>query len=637
MHLKVPLKNLRYGHEAPVHPSNARIAGRLEDIPELAANIFSRGLIEDLLVFDDGVQDEQGNCIYFVSDGNRSLAALRMVYREDSSEEIDCKVTTAEAAFEDSLAIAVLQRKLHPVDEYEGFARLREQGKTEDEIARQYGLSQREVEQVLALGGSLSPGIRELWRKGTIKADAAKAFTMAGDHAAQDALFDKIAEDNDRDRGELNIDARDIKRALKIDHVGMLVEFVGIDAYVAAGGKVTRDLFGTDHKISDAKLAKKLADKKLLEECARLKEAGWSFAIPAGDGRNHQYTSLKVDGSKPTAEERQELAALQASLPEPVNSWDDDTPFASLNAKQQAAYLRIRELERSITLRAYSAKLMEKSGCFVAIDDNGMLTIEYGRVKPEQKAAAAKEVKAGQKQQAKAARETAAKTAAAEGKPAPEEEVTLSNALKERLELQLVAATRDAIAGEPQLAELPLFEILARVVCAQIVSDRAWGTPDAVRTKLPSIRQALNADVFNAAIAKRFDADDYFATAPKVLVVKVIAEAINPDEARKASTGHATTADLRQFALRNLAKTGWLPGELRTVHYRGPGSEGYKRPATAAGAANGKVPKAAKDALKSAEKALKPLKRAAAARKAVAKKAVKTVAKKKTAKKRKAA
>lgn len=635
MHLKVPLKNLRYGHEAPLHPSNARVAGRLDDIPELAANIFSRGLIEDLLVFDDGVQDDQNNCVYFVSDGNRSLAALRMVYGEGNSIEIDCKLTKAEAAFEDSLAIAVLQRKLHPIDEYEGFARLRDQqGKTEDEIARQYGLSQREVEQVLALGAALSPGIRDLWRKGTIKADAAKAFTMAGDHAAQDELFDKIAADDDRDRGELNIDARDIKRALKIDHVGMLVEFVGIDAYVAAGGKVTRDLFGTDHKISDAKLAKKLADRKLLEECARLKEAGWSFAVPAGDGRNHQYTSLKVDESKPTAEERQELAALQASLPEPVNSWDDDTPFASLNAKQQAAYLRIRELERSITLRAYSAKLMEKSGCFVAIDDNGMLTIEYGRVKPEQKAAAAKEVKADKKQQAK----TAAKTAAAEGRPAPQEEVTLSNALKERLEGQLVAATRDAIAGEPQLAELPLFDILARVVCAQIVSDRAWGTPDAVRTKLPSIRQALNADVFNAAIAKRFDAEDYFATAPKVLVVKAIAEVINPDEARKASTGHATTADLRQFALRNLAKTGWLPGELRTVHYKGPGSEGYKRTAQAVVAsANDKVPKAARDALKSAEKALKPLKRAAAARKAATKKAVKTVAKKKTAKKRKAA
>jgi ParB family chromosome partitioning protein len=24
-------------------------------------------------------------------------------------------------------------------------------------------------------------------------------------------------------------------------------------------------------------------------------------------------------------------------------------------------------------------------------------------------------------------------------------------------------------------------------------------------------------------------------------------------------------------------KTGWLPKELRTVHYKGPGSEGYKR------------------------------------------------------------
>src|ERR1700688_123230 len=120
-HIQVPLKNLKFGHEAPVHPSNARVTGRLDGIEALAASIFSRGLIEDLLVFDDGVPD-----ILFVSDGNRSLAALRLIHGEQSSEQIDCKLRAAEDAFEDSLAVAVLSHKLHPVDEYEGFARLRD-------------------------------------------------------------------------------------------------------------------------------------------------------------------------------------------------------------------------------------------------------------------------------------------------------------------------------------------------------------------------------------------------------------------------------------------------------------------------------------------------------------------------------
>jgi ParB family chromosome partitioning protein len=64
-------------------------------------------------------------------------------------------------------------------------------------------------------------------------------------------------------------------------------------------------------------------------------------------------------------------------------------------------------------------------------------------------------------------------------------------------------------------------------------------------------------------------------------VVKAIAEAINPDEARKASTGK-TKPEIWKFAVANLGRTGWLPKELRTVHYAGPGSEGYKRPPAAA-------------------------------------------------------
>ena len=93
------------------------------------------------------------------------------------------------------------------------------------------------------------------------------------------------------------------------------------------------------------------------------------------------------------------------------------------------------------------------------------LMFDLGYVKPEQKEQAAKVAKEEKKEQAKAA----AKTAKAEGKPPPAP-TTLSNALKQRLEMWLVAATRDAIAGEPQLVNSPLFEILAKV------ADRARTT-----------------------------------------------------------------------------------------------------------------------------------------------------------------
>jgi ParB family chromosome partitioning protein len=630
-HLQVPLKNLKFGHEAPVHPSNARVTGRLDGIEALAANIHSRGQIEDLIVFDDGVKDT-----WFVSDGNRSLAALRMIYSEQSSQLIDCKQRPAEQAFEDSLAVAVMSRKLHPVDEYEGFARLRDDhDKTAADIANQYGMTEREVDQVLALG-RLSPRIREAWRNGEIKTAAAKAFTMAPDHDTQDKILDDLKDDaaagHSCDLADL--DGSEVKYMMKIgiDNAGALVEFVGVEAYVARGGKVTRDLFGTDHKVCDVKLAKAMAAEKLAAECKRLKESGWSFAVTLESVKNskYNYTKLKIDDPAPTPEEQTRLDELSAVCnPGNTRNYYAADSFAELTDLQQKAYVEYSALSDAIKLRAYTPKLMAKAGCVVGIDDDGFIDIQYGRIKPAQKETATKVEKEEKKDQAK----VAAKTAADEGKPAPESK-TLSNALKRRLEMTLVAATRDAIAGDPQLVNSPLFDVLAKVICAQIVAERAWGTPDAIRIRWPVIRQALNAGVFNAALAKRFDAENYFSTAPKAIVVKAIAEAINPDEARKAATGKSK-AEIYKFALANLGKTGWLPKELRTVHYIGPGADGFKKPATAAKRSEAKADE------KTAELATvkpAPVKKTVSAKNTVKKVSAKTPAKKKTvAKKRKAA
>lgn len=576
MDLEVPLNRLKFGQEDGAG-INARVTGRQDGIEELAANIHARGLIENLVVKACG-QD-----FYSVSNGNRRLAALHLIYGETSSRPISCTLRDVDeaGAFEDSLTTAVTAKQLHPIDQYEAFVRLRDRhGKTNEEIAQQYGMTDREVEQALALG-HLSPRIRDLWRKGEIKAQAAKAFTLAVDQKTQDEILDQYLESGSK-HGVARLsdmDDDDVKHALKIgnDKSGVMVEFVGIDAYVARGGKVTRDLFGTDHKVSDAKLAKTMAAERLADECKRLKEAGWSFAVSADSirGSSHDYGSLKVDAT-PTEEEQQKLDQLMAVFDPAGNfgdTWDGGPSYFDLTGAQQLAYRTHREMSDAIARRPYTPKMMEKAGCFVGMDEYGMLEVEYGRVKPAQKQNAAETVREEKKAIAKAA----AKTAKAEGRPAPESPTVLSNALKERLETTLTAATRDAILAEPQLVNSALFEILAKTVCNQIETNRAWGTPDAVRTKLPSIRQALHPGVFNTALAKRFDAENYFSSAPKGIVIKAIAEAINQDEARKASVGK-TKAEIWKFALANLAKTGWLPKELRTVHYAGPGSEGYKRP-----------------------------------------------------------
>ncbi|WP_051052575.1 ParB/RepB/Spo0J family partition protein [Bradyrhizobium liaoningense] len=619
--LRIPLNRLKFGHEDGAG-INARVVGRQEGIAELAANLHAQGQIENLVV------KPCGDGFYSVANGNRRLAAFHMIHGEGSHHPINCTIHEVDEtrAFSFSLTTAITAKQLHPVDQYEAFAQLRDRGQTSEEIAREYGMSEREVDQALALG-HLSPRVRDLWRKGELKKDVAQAFTLAPDHKTQEDVLDEIL----RDSEGREIWDDDVKGALKIsdDDTGALVEFVGIDAYVARGGKVVRDLFGTNHQISDPKLAKKMAAEKLAEECAKLKEQGWSFAVPADTVRNtkHSYGRLKAEG-KATEEEAQRLAELNVVFHDPkghyrVGVYHTET-FAELTTAEQKAYLAYRELEREISRRAYTPAMMAKAGCFIDINDDGLLDIEFGYVKPAQKTEAAKVEKAERKEQQKAD----AKVAKAEGKRAPEAK-TLSNALVERLTSQLTAATRDAVAGDPLLAESPFAEILAKIVCAQIVPESIYRTPDAVRTKLPSVRQVLDANVFNAAIAKRFDAEDYFSSAPKGFVLKAIAEAINQDEARKIAG--KTKPEIWKFALANVGKTGWLPKELRTVHYKGPGGEGYKASAAVAPVAAAKPEAKAP----STREAVKKAKAAGEAKKAtIAQKRLAKTAAKKTAKKR---
>jgi ParB family chromosome partitioning protein len=73
----------------------------------------------------------------------------------------------------------------------------------------------------------------------------------------------------------------------------------------------------------------------------------------------------------------------------------------------------------------------------------------------------------------------------------------------------------------------------------------------------------------NAALRKAFDAKDYFESVPKQLCIDALAEAAPKVPMNKS----APKAEIAKLAIANVPKTGWLPRELRTSHYDGPGAE----------------------------------------------------------------
>jgi ParB family chromosome partitioning protein len=190
-----------------------------------------------------------------------------------------------------------------------------------------------------------------------------------------------------------------------------------------------------------------------------------------------------------------------------------------------------------------------KSGCAVEVKDDGSVVVTYGVVRPKPVAAPT----------------TSTSQPAA---PKKDEPARLSGALESSLREMAYKATHDALKAEAPAT--PLAGILAGIVGRQINFRQTYHTPSPVSDQMKAIRDAISPVVMDAALQKAFDADRYFKGAPKEFVLRAIRESVNPEQAKKLSAG--TKAAAWKFALDNVPKTGWLPPELRTAHYSGPGA-----------------------------------------------------------------
>ncbi|WP_353744671.1 hypothetical protein [Sphingomonas sp. 66-10] len=93
--------------------------------------------------------------------------------------------------------------------------------------------------------------------------------------------------------------------------------FVGIDAYVAAGGGVMRDLFDEDDGgwLTDPALLDRLVGEKLEQEAERITAEGWKWDSNAIDlPWKITYGMREIEGAEVpmTAEEEAALTALKA-------------------------------------------------------------------------------------------------------------------------------------------------------------------------------------------------------------------------------------------------------------------------------------------------------------------------------------
>ena len=168
--------------------------------------------------------------------------------------------------------------------------------------------------------------------------------------------------------------------------------FVGVEAYEAAGGEVTRDLFENDRGgwLQDPALLDRLVQDKLKQEAEALSAEGWKWIAVAVDfpyGHTNGLRRLEGETVDMSEEETARRAALQAEFDAL------EAEYAEADELPDEVDRRLGEIEAEIEafdnrpVRFDPAEIA-RAGVFVSLNRDGRLDIERGYVRPEDEAKA---------------------------------------------------------------------------------------------------------------------------------------------------------------------------------------------------------------------------------------------------------
>ena len=435
---------------------NPRQEADPEGIALLADSIAMIGLIQPIA----GFRDEAGKI--GVVAGGRRWRAIKLALERDPELLVhrpelafvpvrlapDAATARAWAAVENTA-----REDLHPADEIRAFGRMREGGADVPTIARTFGITEAHVYRRLALAALPAPVLDAL-KAGEITLGAAKAFTIADDEALALSVLDRI-------RGD-EVSEHRLKQMLQPEAINAgsdrRARFVGLDAYRAAGGRISADLFADATLLHDTDLLDRLFAEKLEAE-AQAKEAEWAWIETLDEayvpyGMTEKLARLyRVEGdlTEEQAERYDELAELaQAEVL-------DEDGQAELDALQAILDGDFTDAQRRF------------GGWFMCVGQDGQIRMDGPYVRPEDRAAAIEaEVLTGH-----AARQI-------EGGKDDAPKSPYSGALVADLQAMRSAAVQGALLDKPELA----LDLLAYTFAEK------WGGPLAVRTDESPIKPA---------------------------------------------------------------------------------------------------------------------------------------------------
>ena len=326
-------------------PRNVRRHGDAAADAELKASIAAHGLLQNLIVRPAA----KGR--FEVEAGERRRRAMLALVDDKvlpRGHEVTCLVLeNDDSAVETSLAENFHRLAMNPADEAQAFASLVESGVPVEDVARRFGLTVRFVEGRLRLA-QLAPVVFEALAAGEITLDIAKAFGATSDQEIQARVFEQASS------GYYAPSPDSIRRMVLSGTVrgsDPRARLVGRDAYIAAGGRIERELFDDDESESwvDVALLESLAQAKMEEQAKAIAaERGLAWVRPTLDSyASHDLVDglvrLPAEPAPLTEAELAHLEALDASWDEHAAVVEDEESAEEAVAAAEAA---IEAIER---------------------------------------------------------------------------------------------------------------------------------------------------------------------------------------------------------------------------------------------------------------------------------------------------
>jgi ParB family chromosome partitioning protein len=257
-----------------VSATNMRAKGKT-DLSHILPSIRARGILVPLIVRPAEGEDR----FEIVAGKRRYQAALAVAEESGEDEPLPCAIMAAgddAAALEASLIENVARLDPDEVNLWESFTRLVREGRTPEDIALTFGLTELQVKRTLALG-NLLPRIRALYRRGDTDAATVRHLTLASKARQRDwlALLD------------------DPEAYCPTGHQLKAWLFGGASVPVSAAlfdsgtyeGEIVSDLFGEERYFADIASFWTAQNAAIETKANSYREAGWSevVVLPTGE------------------------------------------------------------------------------------------------------------------------------------------------------------------------------------------------------------------------------------------------------------------------------------------------------------------------------------------------------------------